>query len=316
MEKSDLVLKDIIFPVVKAPVFTMMKEKPDEYIRIPGKIALIDSASDKPLSVVSNDYELITNEQAYEYGQRCMRVLFDMEKKSKIELFNIIAPKTRSFCHIDLFADKRDFKFQTKDEYKPFVRVTNSYNAMFRLSFNVGFCRSICKNGVIFGEESIKFTFSHTRDVKKEINFEIHKNGFEILLNKFKSDIELILSHTMPKEYSFPMFCKALGLNIDLTGMNEKEKTAKLENLNKTKTFFEKMMFKYIEQIGDNYYALYNAVTAVATFGFEEENLYVTRVNSRQKRAGIWLSQISDMLRKGDIDYEDYLKDYLELSRN
>jgi hypothetical protein len=103
----------------------------------------------------------------------------------------------------------------------------------------------------------------------------------------------------------------ALGLNLDLTSMNEKEKTVKLENLNKTKTFFERMMFKYTEQIGDNYYALYNAVTEAATFGFEEENLYVTRVNSRQKRAGVWLSEISDLLRTGDIDYDDYLKNYL-----
>jgi hypothetical protein len=316
MEKSELILEDIVFPVVKTPVFTLMKGKTDKYIRIPGKIALIDSASGNPLSVVSNDYELITNEQAYEYAQRCMRVLFDMKENSEIELYNIIVPKSRSFCHIDLFADKRDFKFQTKDEYKPFVRVTNSYNAMFRLSFNVGFCRSICRNGVIFGEESIRFKFSHTRDFKREINFEIHKNGFEILLNKFKSDIDLILSHTMPKEYLFPMFCKSLGLNFDLDGMSEKEKTVKLENIKKTKKLFDNILSKYTSECGDNYYALYNAVTEVATFGFEEENLYVTRVNSRQKRAGVWLSEISELLRNGEIDYEVYLKDFLEISRN
>ncbi len=316
MEKSQLTLNDITFPIERAHVFTTLKGEPDRYIQIPGKTALINSISSNPLSVVSSDYELITNEQAYEYGRKCKQTLFGMETNSKIDLFNVIAPKSLSFCHIDLFADKSEFKFQTIDEYKLFVRVTNSYNAMFRLSFNVGFCRSICKNGVIFGEESIKFKFSHTKDFKREINFEVHKDGFEVLLNKFKSDIDLILTHAIPKEYSFPMFCKALGINFDLDDMSEKNKTVKLENLKKTKAFFESMMFKYLERIGDNYYALYNAVTEAATFGFENENLYVTRVNSRQKRAGMWLSEISDLLRTGGFDYESYLEDYLKLLRN
>ncbi len=316
MEKQDLALKDIIFPISKAPVFAMIKGKTDKYIRIPGKESLINSVSNNPLSVVSNDYELITNEQAYEYGKKCMQTLFGMEENSKIDLFNIIAPKSLSFCHIDLFANKSEFKFHTIEEYKPFVRVTNSYNAMFRLSFDVGFCRSICKNGVIFGEESIKFKFSHTRNFKKEINFEVHKDGFEILLNKFKCDIDVLLNHILPKEYIFPMFCKALSLNIDMDSAIEEVNIKKLENLNKTKKFVDGLFSKYMGQIGDNYYALYNTLTEAATFGFEDENLYVTRVNSRQKRAGAWLSEISGLLRTGEVDYESYLEDYLKLLRN
>ena len=74
-------------------------------------------------------------------------------------------PATRSWAHIDLTAEGLEFAPIDKDPWLPFLRVTNSYNRSRALGFTVGVCRSICTNGMIFGEQSLKLKVTHATDV-------------------------------------------------------------------------------------------------------------------------------------------------------
>lgn len=313
MKTDNVTLDDVIFSLDKRDVFVDLGNNKLE--KIPGKKALINAQTRKPISIIGNDYEIITNKEAYEYGKKCMKTLFKLNGNNGIELFNIISPETRSFCHIDLFIKDKDF-VTLQEHYRPFVRVTNSYNRMFKLSFKIGVCRDICKNGMIFNSDAISFNYIHVKGAREKINFKIKADEFERILNKFKSDMERIREKTFPADYSFLIFCKALGLSFDLSNDDELKSGREKDRLTSYRNTFSNRLDKYEKELGSNYYALYNVITDIGTRGFDNDKLFITRFNSRQAKAGIWLDQITEMLRKENINYEDYLKDYLDLLMN
>jgi len=306
-------LRDITFPLVKRPVYAILGS--GKQIDIPGKIVLMNSQTDQPISIVSNGYELITNEEAYNYGKNCMKTLFNITNDADIELFNIIAPDKNSFCHIDLTSQRSSFEV-FGEKYLPFIRITNSYNTSFKLSFKVGVCRFICKNGMIFGEDAIKFNYDHVKGAKKEINFEVRKDEFNKLIIDFKSDVQILKDSEIVNDYSFLIFCKALGLTFDINNSNELKKEKAGKKLSSYQSQFNSMLNKYTNEFGNNYYALYNSVTEFSTNGFAGEPSPVLRINSWQRRAGYWVFSFTRLLRNGEIDYDEYLKEYLELSKN
>jgi len=169
---------------------------------------------------------------------------------------------------------------------------------------------------MIFDSDAIQFKYSHVRGAKKQLNFNIKSGEFGRILDKFKSDIEVLREKTLPEEHSFLMFCKALGLTFDLNNENEFKGAKEKERLETYRNNFNSKLDKYTKELSNNYYALYNVITDVGTKGFENEKLFVTKVNSRQSRAGSWLNQITGMLREGNINYNEYLMDYLDLLKN
>jgi hypothetical protein len=294
MEAKTVKLEELFFPVRAVPALAQLENK---VIPVSGKKVLVNSDTNNPISIISSDYEICTNREAYE----------------KIEVFNIISPLTRSFCHIDLITPEKRFRVGN-DEFQPFVRVTNSYNRMFKLYFRIGVCRSICKNGVIFDEDSIEFSYNHVRGARKTLDFKIKTDAMKKILDRFKEDVEILMEHNCEGKYLFPMFRKALALNA------KKEESEVQQNgqlrFDEVESSFFNLLGKYSAELGENYYALYNAITDIATRGFNDERLISMRIHRRQARAGMWIREISDMLRNGKIDYSEYLRDYLEVSKN
>lgn len=308
-----LTINNLTFPLEMRSVYTKLDD--GIQLRIPGKKVLLNSVNKLPISIVSPEYEIITNQEAYEYGIICMKTLFNICKENEIELFNIIAPEKLSFCHIDLTGKKLSHNI-LDEKYIPFLRITNSYNSMYKLSFKIGFCRYICKNGMIFDEESIKFSFCHVKGLKKIIDFRIKAEEFESIKSKFIMNLGILKKYNCPDQYSFPMFCKVLGLNFDLNDPNETKKAAAIIRLRDCHNQFDVTLKKYRAALGNNYYALHNTITEISTKGFTGEKLLVTRINSRQQKAGSWLKEITYKLSNDKLNYEEYLEDFMNLAKN
>jgi len=74
------------------------------------------------------------------------------------------------YCHIDLIHNSAalDFTFvpphQRPEAFGPFIRVTNSYNSLRALAFDIGFYRKVCKNGLIIPDTIIRFKFNNDDD--------------------------------------------------------------------------------------------------------------------------------------------------------
>ena len=313
ISSKELQLEDVLFPIIQAPVFAKINDK---IFKIHGKKALINSNNNYPISVVSNCYKIITNKEAYNYGVECMKILFKMNNEKNIKIYNIKTPETMSFCHIDLITEDNHFSFQGYDKYFPFIRITNSYNTMYKLSFRVGFCRGICENGIIFGDESIKFSFSHLKNYERGIDFSIKEKEFETILNKFKSNIQILTEHSLPGNYSFELFCKAMNIKIDLSIENKEKRKKEIEKLKFIKQYYFSKLSEYIKQVGDNFYALYNVITDYSSNGIDENGTLAMRINGRQMKAGLWLKEISELLVSENLEYENYLKEYLEMMKN
>lgn len=308
VKERDINLDEIFFNVRKQDVFTEIN---GQKIKIPSNKVLVNAENDQPISIVSNSYEIVTNKSAYEYGLMCIKKLFNLDKVDKVNVYNISKPNTKSFCHIDIFCPDKKYVFKD-DEFFPFVRITNSYNKMFKLQFRIGVCRWICKNGMIFDEDSIKFSYSHMKGANNEINFDLKANVLEEILKKFKSDIEILSDNKFNYDFIFPMIYKGLGIKPYKEDMTLKQKE-NAEKLNHTISILNKTCQ---EQNGENFYSVYNILTDISTRGIEKESFAANKTHHRQLRAGKWVSEISEMLRKGPFNYTEYLKEYIETVKN
>lgn len=307
---KSLTLNDILFPVHKSPIYIKNNDN-NGFKKIAGKTAIINSRNDEIISVVSNGYEIITNEEAYNYGESSFKSLFKTVNEDRIEVFNIISPESKSFCHIDLRSKDKKVDI-LGNEYFPFVRITNSYNAMYRLYFRIGICRWICKNGMIFGEEAIKLSYIHSKGAKERLKIQVKPDLIDNILNKFKTEVETLQQYSCEDKYKFPLFLKALGIDPSKQS-NKEENPLKIE---KIQLQFEDKLSKYEIELGKNFYALYNVITEFGTFGFNDERMLNTKINSRQTRTGGWIKEISELLTQKELNYEEYLEDYLEAIKN
>jgi hypothetical protein len=314
MEAKKLTLEDIMFPLDTKEVYADFGD--NKFTKISGKKALVNVSTKEPISIIGHDYEIITNKEAYEYGKICLKNLFKINNDSEIVIRNIYSPASKSFCHIDLILRNNQFRV-VSDDYIPFVRITNSYNMMYSLSFRVGILRLVCTNGLMMEEDLITYKYSHVRGAKEKLNLQIYPNEYSITINRYKTAIKILSEKELPEIDIFVIFCKAFELYFDLNNQDKVIKARAKHKLDEYRNYFDKKISRYINELGNNFYSLFNVITDFATTnGFDDQHSIATTINSRQTKAGKWLNEISNLLRNVNIDYSEYLKNYLELLKN
>ena len=155
-----------LFNVKKAALFaTVTKDGKTQYIPSNSRIALVDADADEVVGIVSHNYRLFTNREAIDLCREFCLEAFTDTKDSEWVFRVAHGPASRSWVAMDLFhrscAINLGGGFVTED-FTPFVRVTNSYNASRAVRLDVGFMRGMCSNGMIFSEEAAKIFASHT----------------------------------------------------------------------------------------------------------------------------------------------------------
>ena len=127
----------------------------------------------EPFAIVTDRYRLIRNEDIIDLGHEAFERLFGSHARTQLTVFNVVlAPKRGSF-----FADFTSPELNctipipgrhgsTVAEGDPslhgfFLRVVNSYNRTQAVRLEAGICRWICRNGMIFGKQSIQFRAPH-----------------------------------------------------------------------------------------------------------------------------------------------------------
>lgn len=88
--------------------------------------------------------------------------------------------KTSALEFCDVPAD------QKPDIFGPFIRVTNSFNGLRALGFDIGFYRKVCKNGLILPQTIIWFKFSHShQEIGQTLQFLVEKDRLSQFKNAF-----------------------------------------------------------------------------------------------------------------------------------
>ena len=154
-------IEHILFDVWKEDIYLAGRRNPIlKYKAVVGKDT---NNSIRVFSIVSDSYQLLTNEDALRMGKELHLKLFPNASSDSFEVFNVITPSTKSFCHIDIIDKNYTLNLMKSEVYVPFVRIHNSYNKSRSLKFDIGFVRRLCNNGVIFEEKAVSLKFAHTK---------------------------------------------------------------------------------------------------------------------------------------------------------
>ena len=301
-------LKEVFFPVEEQPI--SWGGFMGSGIRIPGYKAIIDTSSKKTLSVVSSKYRLVRNIEAYEIADYVVRTVFEGKTLEDFQCYNILMPKSKGSCRIDLIIPNNyNNLFGDKDEsWTPFVRISNSYNRTMTLRYEIGFCRWICLNGVIFGQTGINFSITHSDSItRKEIDQLIRSAQLRIgsvgsLWSVFEKKMEKLKSIALPSSSALAIYCKAFDISVNKDDVTEAQKEILS---NRTKQIVEASK-QYFKDLGNNAYAMMNVMTDFASFPEWTPNpsLYV---DGYQRKVGKWVDSFIEEYNKQDFNLSAYI---------
>lgn len=308
-------INDVLFAVERHSVFAGIPSNlfGDSYA-LPAKdnIALVNKRDQQVLSIVSKNYRLITNEEALEIGKKAFRSLFPSIITDHLIPFKVIAPRKLTSCHIDLVHQGVNLEKIKQDSWFPFLRITNSYNRTYALSFELGFVRALCSNGFIFDKKSVKVKYRHTAgsnpyiieaDVSKLVAYEAEFVGYLNNLKRFYID----------KKYVLPLLLKALNMNYDLKEepLSLKEKNSR-EKFSQLKGLIEDLTDQYFNELNPTAYAFLNILTDFISHQDEYKMIpmYMAHVNHYYNKPSHWMISFVDAIKKDSFDIEDYLGTY------
>lgn len=306
------------FPVELKPVFIQSSRQSDDlfddvgYQALPRHFAVVESESDHVFAVVTENYKLVTNQQAYELAAEALKTVFNFTSLADMACLKIIMPKTRSFCHIDLIHKESDFEPWKDDQWIPFIRITNSYNRTHRLRFEIGFCRLTNLNEVIFESKSVEISFAHTKQLH-DIMLRWHENLGEIkeLEIEFVNQLRNLERFHVPRRWMLPLACKVFGVQL-----NPKSSISsnKIKELTLFRNAIEWLTNDYFSALGEQGYAALNVLMDYASQPvgvMSPEN----RIDGYQRKAGDWINDFSQQIESREFSFEKYLNDYITTSK-
>ncbi|MEI7676457.1 MAG: DUF932 domain-containing protein [Bacteroidales bacterium] len=301
-------ISEILFPVECKPVFLENQRKP-----LSGFKAITASIPEKgevTFSVVSNSYELITNVDALEMGKTIHKKLFPDATSNSFEVFNVISPDTKSFCQIDIIDKNYALNIWEKEVYLPFIRIQNSYNRTRILKFDIGFCRKLCDNGVIFEQGTVSVNFRHTKTSFKGMDItNIDVSHLKRLEDDFIQHAKKSVKINLARKYFVPLAAKVLNRNFNLKEKNEEKRKLILEKLNEFILQIELYSDRYIntENMGETAYAFFNVITDYAS---NNDKLHANAINGLQASCGNWLNLIDSKVSEPKFSWEKEVVDY------
>ena len=192
----------------------------------------------------------------------------------------------------------------------PFIRITNSYNHLKALRFDIGFAREICSNGMILEEESIRFKFFHTKQaIQNEIHFDIKCDRLKQLEKGFANYMHKLNQYEILLEYALPVICKALDIRFDINNPDQRKSDRAKMRLEEFRQVTMPIVRKYYSELGSNAYAVFNAITE---FSSSPRGGITSSVmlNNLQRKAGRWAETFSEHYMEEGFDLTKYTSGY------
>lgn len=298
---------EAFFPVELRPLFMPTGDALNDYQELDRHFAVVDVERERPFAVVTDDYELVTNEAAFGMAGEVMKKVFHTTGIDDMECLNITMPKTRSFCHIDLIHKSADFSPWEKDRWTAFLRISNSYNRTRRLRFELGFCRWICLNGMIFGSKSIEFSYAHTRRGMDRVDRFVENIGdIRKLETALTNKLHQLERYYVPEKEMLPLLCRAFDIKATADVV---EKQRRVDDLLALREQTKALTQAYFSEMGPHGYAVLNVLTDYAS---RPEGMIAPEasMHSLQQKAGDWLDDFISAIKSPDFSFDGYLAEY------
>lgn len=296
---------EAFFPVEMRPLFMPTTSRIDQYTKLDRHFAVVDVERANAFSVVTDDYELVTNEQAYRMADEVMRKVFKTVKAEDLVCLNITMPKTRSFCHIDLIHKSSDFSPWESDKWTAFLRISNSYNRTRLLKFELGFCRWICMNGMIFGSKSIEFSYAHTRRGMNRIaRFEDNIGDIRKIEAALTENLHQLKRYYVPPAEMLPIVCRAFDISATKEDLM---KPRRVEALTAMRDQVRGLTETYFTGLGPHGYAALNVLTDYAT---RPTGVIAPEASMHglQQKASNWMEGFISAIKSPNFSFDKYLE--------
>lgn len=306
-------LDDVLFPVEEHPVFVSVKNgQREQRLSVPEKKAIVNTKTQRVLGIVSRGYRLVSNRQALDWAFQCCRTIFPETQPGEWEVKTTDAPFTGGHCFLDLVHNSTalDFSLVSASErpeaFGPFIRMTNSYNGLRALAFDIGFYRKICKNGMIVPRSIIRFAFTHQRrELGEEIRFDVTDEKLAEVKASFGEYLGVMRKCKIPRANFEPMMRGVLSLRPPVPF---KPQTRESEEWGALEAHLGELSGRYARELGENAYAIFNAVTEFASHPPANRCVHRDR-NSLQRLAGSWLNDFSQQCRQPSFSVVKYLEE-------
>jgi hypothetical protein len=287
-----------MFPIEECGVLV---DASDGVRPVPGRKAILNAKTRDVLGIVSRDYRIVTNEQALGWAMECCGAAFPETKPVEWEVSAADAPGTAGHCYIDLEHRSGAIDFSLApgadkpEAYGPFVRVTNSYNGLRALAFDVGFLRKVCKNGLILRESLVRFSFAHSRqDIGSVIRFDVPKAPLAAAKASFGAFLQTLREQAVANDHFFPLVVAALSIRAPDPSEADARTAHQWEAL---AAHVRDLQGRYTSDLGQNAYAVLNVITDFASQPPTSELVRRER-HSLQRLAGAWVAEVSRRCRQ------------------
>ncbi len=298
---------ETFFPVEMRPLFMPVADGLYKYQQLYRHFAVVDVECQHTFAVVTDDYKLVTNKAAFDMAAEVMKKVFHTTHIGDMECLNITMPKTRSFCHIDLIHKSAKFSPWEKDEWTAFLRISNSYNRTRRLRFELGFCRWICLNGIIFGSKSIEFSYAHTRRGMNRVDRFVENIGdIRKLETALTEKLHQLKRYHVPEKEMLPLFCRAFDIKVTKEVV---EKQRRVDDLLALREQAKSLTQSYFSEMGSHGYAALNVLTDYAS---RPAGVIAPEASMHglQQKAGSWMDDFTSAIKNPDFSFDSYLADY------
>lgn len=304
-------IDEILFRVDEEPVYVGTDNRPVSGFKAIAGYPHGNDLARRIYSIVSDQYQLVHNRDALTYAEDVYRQLFEQINTSQFEVFNILYPKPKSYCHVDIIDKNYKVNVWQKEVYVPYIRMTNSYNKTFTLRFSLGFCRELCNNGLIFEKETIEVNVTHTKSALNRFKLKQPMGGLarlKKLEETFVRWLTKLKDYPVEDKFVLPLCAKILEQSFDIETKNWEKLERESKRLHQFSRTIEALKNKYVSELGPNAYAVHNITTDYATNLVRPD-----QVNSLQRRTGNWLESFCTETTVPGFSLETYVKDYQHL---
>ncbi|HKY93076.1 MAG TPA: DUF932 domain-containing protein [Nevskiaceae bacterium] len=284
-------LDELVFDVEERAMWT--EGAGSKLVRVPDRRAIVNTGNGRIVGVVGRDYRLVTHRQALEWARECCRVAFPQTRESEWEVRGVDAPATGGHCFIDLVhcTGALDFALvpgaDRPEAHGPFVRVTNSYNGVRALSFDIGLHRKVCNNGLILPETLVEMRFQHRRgELPETLDFEVHRERLARATADFSALMATLRATRVRREEAVSQVIDALQFREP--GEDDATET-QWDDWREFELIVQMKFILYAHELGENAYALFNVITDLATRPPELPRQRRER-HTLQRLAGLWLA--------------------------
>lgn len=310
-------LADVLFDVKLQDVYSEFRFPAtlfNQQISTRNHKAVVNQSSGEIISIVGNNYKLISNKEAIEMGKQIFTQLYPSVIPSELIPYKVVAPHSKASAHIDFIHQAVDFKVWDQETWLPFLRTTNSYNRSVALSFEIGFVRKLCSNGVLFNKKSIKLKYLHNKG--NNVDIKSAANQIKSTSGLFAEQCRSLKSFDIPKELTFALVCQILNINLELPKDNQQKK--KINSLQNLIELTKVLTSGYTKELGSNAYAAFNVMTDLVSHQDQYKNLtgFYFNVRSFYTKPADWMDDFSNKISSNSVIIEQYLGKTIENLEN